>query len=460
MTMFQLTISPGYVPTWGVYEAVREIIQNALDARDAGYPMNIMHTGSTLVVRSEGVVLDRAVWLIGNTSKEGTDARGHYGEGLKLGALALVRAGRQLTINNGPERWLCSLEDSDAFPGQQVLTVNTCQIADAPQGDPSVMVSIECTAQEWAEYHQNFLDLRPRTTTISTSHGEILVDDSEKGSIYVGGIAVEHKGELQAGYNFKPSDVRTDRDRRMANSFDLDYHLGNAWIEALERELIEPVHLLSRLMVESLDASAIADRYCDPHQRDRVAAAWRDLHGTGVIPVANLAEAAEAGHLGVGGLVVNKAVCAFFSGHQDLSLQVLRSQRRTDVVRTYRVDELTQEERRNLCIATGLIDRVAPSVDLLPIAPRTTVVDFLADDLLGTHGPQPGCPQPQIRVARKALASFQSAIKVLVHETAHDKGGDGDVRHERAEGELFAAAVAHVLFDSESSRLPELARVQ
>jgi hypothetical protein len=456
MTKFQLTISPSYVPTWGAYEAVREIIQNALDARDAGYPMNILHTGNSLVVRSEGVVLDRAVWLIGNTTKEGTDARGHYGEGLKLGALALVRTGRKLDIVNGSEHWVCSLEDSDAFPGQQVLTVSTHETPSEASGDPFVMVSIECTASEWAEYRQSFLDLRPKTTTIITTDGDILLDESEKGRIYVGGILVECKGELQAGYNFNPSQVRTDRDRRMANTFDLGFHLGGAWIDALGQGHIEPAHFLSRLMVDSLEATSIGDRYCCSGQRERVAAAWQELYGPETVPVATLGEAAEAGHLGVTGRIVNKAVCAFFSGHERLCLRQLRQLRRNDVVRTYRSDELLGEERRNFSMAAALIDRVAPSVDLAPVTPRTTVVDFKSDDILGTHSTEDGCPCPQIRVSRQVLTCFQSTIRVLVHEAAHDKGGDGDVAHERAEGALFAAVINHLLFEAKPAQQPEL----
>jgi hypothetical protein len=445
MARFQLTLSPAYVPTWGVYEAIREAVQNALDARDAGYPMTVSHSGDTLTIQNDGVVLDRAVWLIGNTSKEGTDARGHYGEGLKLGALAAVRLGRKLRILNGFETWACTLEDSTVFPGQQVLTVSTR--ASSRVQSTGVAVQIECSADEWAEYSQRFLALRAEPAPrISVRDVDILTGDTEKGALYVGGIEVERREDMQVGYDFSPSAVRTDRDRRMINSFDLSCHVGGAWIDALQQDLITPVDFLSRLMEESFDATAIGDRYCNLETQRRVATAWQETYGPLTVPVSSHGDADRASHLGRVGRIVNKAVCAFFAHSPELSLEGLSSQQRTDVVRGYAVSELNPAEQQNLTAAIRLIDRSVHSIGTEPIAQRTAVVDFKADDLLGTHSCNEDTGESEIRVARKTLDTFAGVVRVLVHEAAHDLGGDGNVSHERAEGKLFSAIVADLIF--------------
>lgn len=440
MARFQLTLSPSYVPTWGVFEAVREVIQNALDARDAGYPMNITHSGDTLTVQSDGVTLDRSVWLIGSTTKVGTDARGHYGEGLKLGALALVRTGRKLRILNGEETWSCALEDSTTFPGQQVLTVSTRKSGKSAQFFHGVSVQIEVSAQEWADYRQAFLDLKPRVKTVHTAHGDILIEGSEHGAIYVGGIKVQNKDNLAAGYNFSPSTVKTDRDRRMVNEGDFDYYAGLSWITAANDGDITPARLLQFLMGDTDDARATAARWCSSHLMEQVALTWRGIYGDLAVPVRDQAGVHDAEHLGRVGRIVPKAVMAFFHDYQQFNLEYLRRNQRANVVRTYAFSDLSVDEQDNLNVAIELIDRVADSVGIETIASRTTVVDFKSEEILGTHTQSDG--GATIQVARRVLASLQNAIRVLVHEAAHDRGDDGSAMHERTEGLMFGAIVA------------------
>lgn len=444
MARFQLTLSPAYVPSWGVFEAVREILQNALDARDAGYPMTISHNGDALTVQNDGVLLDRSIWLIGSTSKAGTDARGHYGEGLKLGALAAVRLGRKLRIVNGDEIWTCSLEDSSVFPGQQVLTVSTrkssSKLAQLFRG---VAVQIECSADEWEEFRDSFLDLKDSTDVIHTDYGTILRGANEAGNVYVGGIKVERDDKLVCGYNFSPKHVNTDRDRRMVDRFSREYYSGLTWVHALSQDDISVEAFLALLMTDCPDAEAVAERRYSAGDAliERVADAWRSLYGHNVVPVESLAEVDRVGHLGRVGRVTTKALCHFFRD-TDLSLDHLERQGRGDVVRTYILDELYPAERDNLSLAIELVDRVACSVGVDKIARRTTVVDFRDEEILGTHSYDDASGDYAIRVARRSLLTAQQAIRVLVHEAAHDHGSDGSVSHERAEGQLFSAIVA------------------
>ncbi len=102
MATFSLSISSQYVPSWGPYEACREILQNACDSQQDGHPMHISHNPATgmLTIANSGVRLDRSVWLLGISSKTAGGYRGQYGEGFALGMVALVRAGRTCRIVN------------------------------------------------------------------------------------------------------------------------------------------------------------------------------------------------------------------------------------------------------------------------------------------------------------------------------------------------------------------------
>ena len=441
MAKFQLTISSDYVSDWGAYEGVREATQNALDGRDAGHPMRISHSGDTLSIANFGVCLERSVWLMGTTSKAGTDARGHFGEGLKLGALALVRAGRKLRIVNDDEDWFCTLEDSKVFPGQQVLTVTTRKRA-TPLG--SFSLQVQCSTEEWGEWQGNFIDIKPAIKSIAVGGTQILTDPNERGRCYVKGIFVEEKQDLFAGYNFN-KDVRTDRDRRVMNSFDFDYYAGIAWIDALTSGETSPVEFLAMLQSATQDAKAAGNRYCPACGIESVGEAWTAIHGDFAVPVLDQAGATEAGHYGRIGVIASPATCAFLDEHPSLSLKSLREQKRNDITATYGLSNLKSNERAVYQTALEVVTPTLNAMGITPVAPRLSLVDFQSDEVLGLHRFNREESVHQILVARRTLESLTSFLQVLVHEIAHDFGGDGEVRHERAEGEIFSRVITRLL---------------
>jgi hypothetical protein len=448
---FQLTISDQYVPDWGPWEGVRETIQNALDARDKGHPMHVNYdeADGMLTVSNFGVELDRSVWLMGMTTKAAdTEARGQFGEGLILGALALVRAGRKLQILNHSENWDCTLADSKTFPGQQVLVISTRRRS-TPSTHQCFSVRIEITPAEWADFQLRFIDLQQGLAAIDTSEGLILTDEQQRGRIYVKGIHVETRDNLAAGYNLTGG-VRTDRDRRMVNSFDFDYHIGHAWIDALCRGGLSPELLLVHLQSGCEDAKGVGTCHCPGQHLERVAQAWRDAYGSNTIPVKDHAGVNDAGHLGKIGLITTPEVCNFFREHPELSLERLRAERRGDVVETYTSLELNPLELHNLQLALSLIEPSAAALGLAPIAQRLRVVDFRDDSILGTHSFDQKSETFRINIARKNLDSLEATIRVIVHEAAHDYGDDGSAQHEHAEAKIFSRII------TEQALLPQL----
>jgi len=176
MAKLQLTIASDYCPTWGIYEGVREILQNCMDSNDDGFRMVIeppTEARPVLSLINKGARLDRATLLLGVSSKRDGSHRGLHGEGMKIGTLALVRAGRQVAIVNDDETWAASLEHSESF-GQPVLTIFTRQRT-RPAGE--FRVEIELTPAEWADFQLCFIDLQQGLASIETTEGQILTDD-------------------------------------------------------------------------------------------------------------------------------------------------------------------------------------------------------------------------------------------------------------------------------------------
>lgn len=439
MARFQLSISSAYVPDWGAAEGIREIIQNGLDGQQDGHRLTIQHRNGTLTVRNEGVRLSRSVWLMGASSKASGSYIGHWGEGLALGALALVRSGRRLRFLNDDEAWSVRLARDPVFGGEPVLTVSTRQLR---QRSGAFSVEIELSETEWQQQRRAFLALTPAQRAIDGGHTRILLDPALQGRCYVKGILVETRAGLAAGYDF--SAASTDRDRRMINSFDFDYYTAAAWAHACRNDLITPEQLLDLLEGGSSDAKGLAERSVPQDVIDAVAIVYAERHGRLAIPVASYAEVSEAGHAGRVGIIATPALCGFFSAHPALSLQKLRSERRAEVATTYRDSDLSARESALRIFVVGLIEAASIPLGFAPLGERLEIVEFRSDEILGVNA-RSGAGASAIRVARRALASLEDSLRVLVHELAHDRGGDGDVQHERAEGEIFSRLVALAL---------------
>lgn len=85
MARYELTINSKYVPSWTVWDGIREVVQNALDGQDDGYEMAIEETEYFVSFTNKGLQLNNSVLLTGTSTKTyRSDQRGQWGEGLKL----------------------------------------------------------------------------------------------------------------------------------------------------------------------------------------------------------------------------------------------------------------------------------------------------------------------------------------------------------------------------------------
>ncbi|GAI82864.1 unnamed protein product, partial [marine sediment metagenome] len=73
---------------WGEWEAIRDIVQNALDEAEA-YRWGYDDQGFWISDRGKGVAI--ADFLLGPPKLKPDYARGKFGEGMKIATLALVR---------------------------------------------------------------------------------------------------------------------------------------------------------------------------------------------------------------------------------------------------------------------------------------------------------------------------------------------------------------------------------
>jgi len=417
-----LTITNDYLPSWGVYEGIRELVQNGLDAcTEHGATLEIRHRKSqpgTLVIENVGCTLPHEALLLGHSSKRGkSEMIGHFGEGLKLGVLALVRAGAGVKIRSGSEVWVPSIEPHPAFSAP----VLTFDIAGGREDKNRVAVEIQGVSVEaWQALQPSFLFLKPpaKGKMVKTSRGDLLLDPTLAGKIFVKGILVQTLPGFAWGYNLH--NVEVDRDRKMVSSFDLQFALHGIWREAVQsREDLTEVYL-RMLDEQSEDLKGMDSYYANNlpvSLRQRVANQFLARHGRNALPVENLGQAADIEHLGARGVVCPKALLAVLQaelGNLDTARQKLADM----PSKQYSLADLTELERANLERAIRLVTP-HESVTLESV----DVCDFRRDDIQGLYR------DGRKMLSKGILKDRAATLQALVHEVAHKYGADGDKGH-------------------------------
>jgi len=80
---------------WGEWESIRDIVQNALDETES---FSIEHIDNDLIIKDTGTGLAIRDLLLGAQKPKESYMRGKFGEGLKVAALSLLRAGYGLRV--------------------------------------------------------------------------------------------------------------------------------------------------------------------------------------------------------------------------------------------------------------------------------------------------------------------------------------------------------------------------
>lgn len=228
---YPLSLSTNYVHSWGLWEAVRELIQNALDS-DGGHSINYDRDSEELSITSYGQKLEPRNLLLGGSSKTGDNKKiGEHGEGAKLAALVLIRGGYGLTIENQNLKWQAEIKYSDLYK-EELLT-----FLEYDTGSINKNLVVIISGIPYEEYeeiaekclHLSFYPSAGEQDIKETSYGNILVNHG--GSVYVSGLYV-CDSDTKHSYDIKPQYISLDRDRRSVSSWDSSVLFAKMWAEA------------------------------------------------------------------------------------------------------------------------------------------------------------------------------------------------------------------------------------
>ena len=288
---FTLPLAPTYCEHWGLWEAIREIYQNALD--EGGAKMDYLEDDDYLVISSGTGRLTPETLVLGSTSKRNDPTlRGKFGEGYKLALLVLTRLGHNVLIHSGSELWQPKLEHDDAF-NATVLNIYT----ESVPFSNGVQFRIEGVR------NSDYETIQRNVRQVVDEPATILDDENEAGRIYVGGLYVTTAQGYQCGYSFPPGTIKLDRDRGMVDGFDLSYETSRLWT----------MHGGQR-SVELLEQEAPDVRYVDSHVTSTSALALHSLgwfvgtHGHQAVPVSSQDEIQRATAAGLKWVLVSDTI--------------------------------------------------------------------------------------------------------------------------------------------------------
>ncbi|MEI7620859.1 MAG: hypothetical protein WCJ57_04825, partial [Candidatus Falkowbacteria bacterium] len=196
----------------------------------------------TLSIGNKASILDVNSLLLGETTKSDDDrAIGKFGEGYKLALLVLTRLGKKVKIFNygAREVWTAALKNSKKFNGAKTLQI---EVEDKffwqSVPDNNLMYQIyPLTEDEQQAIFESNLNLQIQQAgafvegadIFTTKTGQILLDSMYKGKLFVAGLYISTDDRLHYGYNFKPEYIELDRDRRMIQSFELQWKTSEMW---------------------------------------------------------------------------------------------------------------------------------------------------------------------------------------------------------------------------------------
>lgn len=243
---YELSISTDYVPDWTYVEAIREIFQNALDNEIAN-PENKMgfdydEENQRLTVSNKTSVLNPESLLLGSSTKrDDKDTIGKHGEGYKIAFMVLLREGKDIKVYNYSAReiWETRLVKAKRYNNRLVPTIFINKQAiwsKVPNSDLTITID-NITSEEYKELVNKNLHLRDNVNYFEIpENGRILIDKEEKGNIYVKGLFVCKDKDIEYGYDFEPTLIELDRDRKLVDTFNIAWQSSAMWRYAFAKD--------------------------------------------------------------------------------------------------------------------------------------------------------------------------------------------------------------------------------
>lgn len=286
MARYELSVSPDYVPNWTEVEAVRELFQNALDSKGKMSWEYNKHS-EILVIRSEEVGLTKDTLLFGTTTKaDDAGTIGHFGEGYKLAFLTLARLGYKVEVCNyvHKELWEPKIINSKRY-GSKLLVVDISKLSVLSKSGNSLTFRILNLKQEtFDKITESNLHINLAEKAHETPYGRILRDENLRGKVFIKGLYVCARTDLNFGYDVKPEFLETNRDRNLVTDFNIGWVTSRMWSE------VHNPMLVSQMVKDEIKDIRYINSFAKPFLSGTMKAEFLAMHGKYAVAVVDQKE--------------------------------------------------------------------------------------------------------------------------------------------------------------------------
>lgn len=193
-----------YCKDWTAIDAIREMVQNALDSNKN---CDFKIAGTTIIVHTPELTLPASAFALGESNKA-AGSIGGYGEGFKIGMLVLEREGLQPCITTTGYSAVGTFVNND-FTGLDTFNI---EIIDSDFNDQAITFSCNVGNIDIEELKSKITPFRDKPFDLPAT---VDILHNEQGKLFVNGLYICEDDKLTFGYNFAPDQITLNRDRNM-----------------------------------------------------------------------------------------------------------------------------------------------------------------------------------------------------------------------------------------------------
>jgi hypothetical protein len=452
---------------WGEWEAIRDLVQNALDETEA-YEYGIDAEGFWISDKGKGVGISS--FLLGPPKLKPDYARGKFGEGMKIASLALVRAGYKVHVDTvGREVWMIFIEQ-DVGGGETVQSL----AAMWRNSNTKVGTKFHIIGYFGDDFHDRFVINLPKWDFIARSPSlvsepiqryNVLIRGEFPGigphriyarDIYMKGIVSNYS------YNLWSFDMSPDR-FGAKNEEDIWRDVGRVWSQVNTQEELQyiikfcsdPPLLLGKDETHNvtfenwyLGQNPVTHKDYTVTMRENAAKwqeAWNEVHGDSSVIRTNDTYDAIVKHLGYEPKGMSYSIRETLGAIIKTDKQLIdESQERLRDVTVIPESTLSPKQLAHLKLAQKIASDIDRNHSLGGV--HAGVIPP-ASDRVRTAGLY-GRNTREIFIAVEQLNRGQATIDTTIHELAHHTSGaeDGEERH-NAEMTAIAGTVVRYTAD-------------
>lgn len=309
MARYFTNLTTNYCHLWGVWEAIRELIQNGIDEKvvnpENDFLFEYDKEREIIKITNKCSILDRSSLLLGYSSKrDNEDTIGRHGDGYKSALLVLLRLGKNVKIYNyyKKEIWTPILDKSDKYNGESVLFIDikkhifkkvpnhnlTWEISGITENEMSLINEKYLGFHEIKD-NEKYYDQETKST--------ILLNEKYAGKVYVNGLFVQDvESSFKFGYDIAPKHLTLQRDRIALNVYELKRISAQILFNYTENSEEGAAVVSSLVETNSSDIEDIHYYYYNDSKRNLSAKIKSDFfndYGENAYPVLNEKEASE-----------------------------------------------------------------------------------------------------------------------------------------------------------------------